>query len=241
VLAALTAWLPDVAVVAAYGQILPRTLLAVPSKGCVNVHASLLPRWRGASPVQAALLHGDAETGVTLMQMDEGMDTGPILAQRGLAIRPDHSGGSLSSELATLGAQLLIDTLPSYLAGDVTPVAQDDRLSTVAPRLRSSDANLDPTLPASQLERQIRAFSPRPGARFRWGQDALRILDAHVMPGSDAPSGTVLAVPGGLAMATAEGLLVFDRVQLAGGKPVAGNAFLAGHRAILGAVLNRSA
>jgi methionyl-tRNA formyltransferase len=239
-LAALVAWRPEILVVAAFGQILPASVLALPTMGCVNVHASLLPRWRGASPVQSALLHGDAETGVTIMKMDEGLDTGPILAQQSLTIRPDHSGGTLSSELAALGAQLLLETLPPYSSGDLTPVAQDDRQATLAPRLRRSDGALDPTLTATQLERRVRALSPWPGTRLRWGPKTLRVLAAHPVSGPPAPPGTVAAIAGLPVMATGEGLLSLDQIQLPGGKPVSGMAFLAGHRLLDGAVLERS-
>src|SRR3972149_9461564 len=129
----LQAWAPDLIVVAAYGQILRRPVLDLPARGCLNVHASVLPRWRGASPVQHALVHGDSETGATLMKMDEGLDTGPLLAKRVLPIRDDHTGGSLSDELARLGAQLLVESLPAYLGGGLYPVEQDDRDGTLAP------------------------------------------------------------------------------------------------------------
>src|SRR3990172_5477331 len=238
-LAALTDWAPEVVVVAAYGQILPASILSLPPKGCVNVHASLLPRWRGATPVQASLLHGDAATGVTIMQMDEGLDTGPILAQQVLTIRPDHNAGTLTSELADMGAQLLIETLPSFVAGELTPTTQDDRLATLAPRLRSSDASLDPRSSASRLVCQVRALSPKPGARLDWGEKRLRVLDARALPGPAHPPGTVLALASEPAMATGDGLLVLDLVQLPGGRPASGKAFLAGHRSFVGDVLRR--
>jgi methionyl-tRNA formyltransferase len=238
-LAALTAWAPEIIVVAAYGQILPVSILSLPAMGCVNVHASLLPRWRGASPVQAALLHGDAETGVTIIQMDEGMDTGPILAQRAIPVRSDQDAGSLASELADLGAQLLIETLPAFAAGAVTPTAQDGRLATLAPRIQTSDTALDPEASAIRLLRQVRAFAPYPGARLRWGEEALRVLAARALPGPAGPPGTVLAPVGEPVMATGDGLLALDMVQLSGGKQVSGKAFLAGHRSIVGDVLRR--
>jgi methionyl-tRNA formyltransferase len=238
-LAALSAWAPEIVVVAAYGQILPASILSLPTMGCVNVHASLLPRWRGASPVQAALLHGDAETGVTIIQMDEGMDTGPILAQRAIPIRADHNGGSLTSELADLGAQLLIETLPAFAAGALTATAQDGRLATLAPRIQLADTALDPQSSAARLVRQVRAFSPKPGARLRWGEEGLRVLAARALPGLAGPPGTVLAVAGEPVIGTGDGLLALDLVQLSGGKPVSGKAFLAGHRSILGDVLRR--
>jgi len=235
--AALAAWGPEVIVVAAFGQILPASLLRAAPHGCLNVHASLLPRWRGASPIQAALLHGDAETGVTIMKMDEGVDTGPILAQRSVAIRPHSNTETLSAELAQAGARLLLETLPQYAAGKLTPLPQDARQATLAPRLRPSDAALDPSVPASILVRRVRAFSPKPGAALRWGQETLRVLAARALPGVDGPPGTVVLVRGEPAMATGDGLLALDKVQLPGGKAVSGKAFLAGHRAFDKAIL----
>jgi len=235
--AALAAWSPDVIVVAAFGQILPASVLAAAPHGCLNVHASLLPRWRGASPIQAALLHGDPETGVTIMKMDEGVDTGPILAQRSLAIRPDSNAGTLTADLAELGARLLLETLPPFTAGDLSLIPQDDRQATLAPRLRASDAALDPSVSASVLVRRVHAFSPRPGARLQWGQETLRVLAARALPGASGTPGMIVLVHGEPVMATGDGLLALDQVQLPGGKPVSGKAFLAGHRAFDRAVL----
>lgn len=230
---------PDLIVVAAFGQLLRPRLLRLPRLGCINVHASLLPRWRGASPIQAALIHGDGVTGVTIMQMDAGLDTGPILSRRELAIRADHTGGSLTAELAEIGADLLVLTLAAYLAGDIVPTPQDDTLATTAPRLAPSDTYLDPAKPAVDLARRVRAFAPQPGARILWNAEALRVLEAHASAGREVPTGKVV-VHGGLpAMATRDGLLVFDRLQMSGGRPVDGRSFLAGHPALSGAVLTR--
>jgi len=236
-LAAMAAWAPDVIIVAAFGQILPASLLRAVPHGCLNVHASLLPRWRGASPIQAALLHGDVETGVTIMKMDEGVDTGPILAQRSVAIRADSNAETLTAELAAAGARLLLETLPRHAAGKLSPLPQDDQQATLAPRLRASDAALDPSVPASILVRQVRAFSPKPGARLRWGKETLRVLAARALPGDAGPPGTVVLVRGEPAMATGDGLLALDQVQVPGGKAVSGKAFLAGHRTFDKAIL----
>ena len=236
-LAAVAAWAPDVIIVAAFGQILPASLLRAAPHGCLNVHASLLPRWRGASPIQAALLHGDVETGVTIMKMDEGVDTGPILAQRSVLIRADSNTETLTAELAELGARLLLETLPQFAAGKLSPLPQDDRQATLAPRLRGSDAALDPSVPASILVRRVLAFSPRPGARLLWGQETLRVLAARALPGVAGPPGTVVLVRGEPAMATGDGLLALDQVQVPGGKAVSGKAFLAGHRTFDKAIL----
>lgn len=232
---------PDVIIVVAYGQLLRPDLLNLPPHGCLNVHASLLPRWRGASPVQAALLHGDAVTGVTIMRMDEGLDTGPIVSQRSIPIRSDHTGGSLTTDLAELGADLLIETLDPYVAGAIIPSEQDSRMATLAPRLSPADGILDPAQPASALALRVRALSPEPGARILWGSTLLRVLEAHVVPGEGAPAGTVRSLDGFPAMAASEGVLVLDRVQLPGGRPMSGQAFLAGHRKLLGDVLRRPA
>jgi methionyl-tRNA formyltransferase len=173
------------------------------------------------------------------MVMDEGLDTGPILAQRAVEIRSDHTGGSLTDLLADLGADLLGETLPRHAAGELEPQPQDDRLATLAPRLRTSDGALDPQSPATDLERRIRAFSPRPGSRLRWGQDMLRVLASHVVVGPTAHPGTVVALDGLPAMATGEGCLALDEVQLPGGRPTSGAAFLAGHRSLVGSVLTK--
>jgi len=239
VLAALRAWDPEVVVVAAFGQILPVSLLQLPGHGCLNVHASLLPRWRGASPVQYALLHGDTRTGVTIMKMDEGLDTGPILAQRSLPIRPDHTGGSLTAELADIGAQLLVESLPAYVSGRLPPIEQDSRLATSAPRLMSMDSALDPAQTAFELERRVRAFDPWPGSRLLWGKETLRVLEARVVTGPSSRPGAISVIDGRPTMATGDGLLVLERLQLPGGKPIGGKAFLAGHPSLAGAVLTR--
>src|SRR3989337_2585711 len=139
-LAGLAAWAPDVIVVAAFGQILPASVLRAAPHGCLNVHASLLPRWRGAGPIQAALLHGDVETGVTIMKMDEGVDTGPILAQRSVAIRADSNAETLTAELAAAGARLLLETLPQHAAGKLPPIPQDDRQAEPAARPRAAES-----------------------------------------------------------------------------------------------------
>ena len=219
---------PDLIVVAAYGQILRAEVLELPPHGCINVHASLLPRWRGASPVPAAIRAGDLETGVTIMRMDAGMDTGPVLAQQAMPLAPSDTGGSLSARLARLGASLLLETLPTYLAGTLDPVPQDEGQATYAPLLRKEDGRLDFSCPAVELERQVRAYDPWPGSFLEWDGRRLAVLRASL---SDAPGTDIGAVTRrGLfpAIGTARGLLVLDLVQPAGRKPVAGDAFLRG-------------
>ncbi len=233
------AWLPDLIVVAAYGQILPSTVLELPRFGCVNVHASLLPRWRGASPIQAAILAGDEVTGITLMQMDEGLDTGPILAQQPVDIGPEETAGELSARLARIGGQLLVETLPDYLAGRLTPTPQPTEGVTVARRFRKQAAALDWHDPADELARRVRAFSPTPGAHTLWNGSYLKVLRARVAPSSapDAEPGTVYLEQGRPAVVTGEGALVLVQVQMAGKRPMSGESFARGRRNFIGAVL----
>ncbi len=223
----LHAWAPDVIVVAAYGQILKPEVLSLPPLGCLNVHASLLPRWRGASPVQAAILHGDRITGVTIMKMDEGLDTGPILAQQETPIAPNETGGQLSERLARMGAELLTQTLPAYAAGDLSPQPQDHAAATYAPLLRKRDGWLDPSKPADLLARQVRAFEPWPGSYFGLLGRRIRVLRASARPGAGSP-GSLTIVDDAPALVTAQGLLVLELVQPAGRKPMPGDAFLRG-------------
>ena len=238
-LAQLQAWQPDLIVVAAFGQILRPAVLDLPRYGCINVHASLLPRWRGAAPIQAAILHGDAETGVTIMRMDAGVDTGLVLSQRSIPIAPEDTAGTLSAKLAELGAQLLIDTLPGYLNGTLLPRPQNAVEPTYAPVLKKEDGQLDFTQPADALARRVRAFNPWPGTFFLWEGQILKIHRAHVVgagyAGTDHPEpaptpGARLVHLGLPAIAAAEGLLVLDEVQPAGKKAMPGKVFLQGAR-----------
>jgi methionyl-tRNA formyltransferase len=179
----------DVAVVAAYGLILPLPILEVPRKGCINVHGSLLPRWRGAAPVQRAVLAGDKETGVTIMQMATGLDTGPMLAVARTPIL-DKTGGELMAEIAEMGANLLVDVLANLDAHP--PVAQPDEGVTYAAKIDKSEARLDFLISAPQVERQVRAFAPAPGAFFEWDGERFRILAAEAVITDSAPPGTVI-------------------------------------------------
>ncbi|MEW6716244.1 MAG: methionyl-tRNA formyltransferase [Chloroflexota bacterium] len=222
-------WNPDLIVVAAFGQILPPEVLDIPLHGCLNVHASLLPRWRGAAPIPHAILNGDSETGITIMRMDEGLDTGPILNQSVIPIQADDTTGSLHDRLAHLGAELLIETLPAYLAGKLQSQPQDDSQATYAPLLKKEDGCLDFTRPAEELERRVRAFHPWPGAFTMWQNTPLKILKAHVVSGK-ARLGERVVAQGLPALGTAKGLLVLDEVQPAGKKSMSGGAFLLGAR-----------
>jgi methionyl-tRNA formyltransferase len=226
---ALQSFAPELIVVAAFGQILKPDVLDLPKHGCLNVHASLLPRWRGAAPINAALLHGDGETGVTIMKMDPGLDTGPILAQRELTIEPHETAGELYQRLSTLGAGLLMDTLPDYLAGRLIPRAQPEEGVTYAPMLKKEEGLLDFSRPAGELARRVRAFNPWPGAFFEWAGSSLKVHRAHPEPG-DASAGKTLVHRGQPAIGTGSGLLVLDEVQPAGKKTMSGKAFLSGAR-----------
>jgi methionyl-tRNA formyltransferase len=230
VVAELAALKPDLIVVAAFGQILRKNVLALPSQGCINVHASLLPRWRGAAPVVKAIQAGDAETGVTLMQMDEGLDTGPMIARRSIPIRTDHTGGTLTAELAELGAQLLIETLPAWLAGKIQAQPQDDHLATLAPRLKKEEGEIDWGRMAVEIERQVRAFSPWPGTFTQGPRDQIKILAVELVPQvtTEALPGTLFKQPHGVYVATGAGALRLVTVQPAGKKAMSAEAMLNG-------------
>ena len=177
--ASLEAWKPDLLVVVAYGLLLPRELLALPPLGCLNIHASLLPRWRGAAPIERAILAGDAETGVTIMQMDAGLDTGPVLLQRRLAISPNHTGGSLRDELSKLGGAALLEALEDLAAGRMKPRAQPSEGVTYAPKIAKSEARIDWSRDAREIERQVRAFDPWPVADTVFEGETVRIYQAE--------------------------------------------------------------
>ena len=227
----LRTWNPDLIVVAAFGQILKKDVLDMPRHGCINIHASLLPRWRGAAPINAAILHGDQETGVTIMQMDVGLDTGPMLASKSIRIRRDDTAGSVIQALSTLGADLLIKTLPEYLSGRLTPQPQPTEGFTYAPMLRKNDGLLNFSYSAIELERRVRAMNPWPGAWFEWNGNLLKVLRASTVSGDKSlVSGSRFTVEGRPAVQSAEGALVLDEVQPAGKKIMSGKSFLAGAR-----------
>lgn len=227
----LRAWNPDLIIVAAFGQILKKDVLDLPRYGCINIHASLLPRWRGAAPINAAILAGDEETGVTIMKMDAGLDTGQILAQTSIRIRRDDTAGSVSQALSTRGANLLIETLPDYLSGKLNPIPQPEEGITYAAILKKGDGLLDFTHPALELERRVRAMNPWPGAWFEWRGNPLKVLKASVVGGEKSlVSGSRLTVAGRPAVQSAEGVLILDEVQPAGKKAMSGKSFLAGAR-----------
>ncbi|HSB64933.1 MAG TPA: methionyl-tRNA formyltransferase, partial [Anaerolineales bacterium] len=185
----LQSWSPDVIIVAAFGQILKPAVLDLPKFGCVNVHGSLLPRWRGAAPIQAAILHGDEETGITIMCMDPGVDTGQILRQKSLAIGNEDTAGSLAEKLSILGADLLMETLLEFVNGAIQPETQDDSKATYAPLIQKEDGLLDFTRPTVDLERQVRAYNPWPGAYTYWNNQVLKVHQAHISNDKSDPPG----------------------------------------------------
>jgi len=217
----------DAAVVAAYGLILPPPVLAAPRLGCLNVHASLLPRWRGAAPIQRAILAGDRETGVSIMQMDEGLDTGPILLQQAVPILPETMAGELTERLAELGARLMVEALDGVTAGKLTPRPQPGEGVTYAAKIRREEARLDWRQPADALERQVRAFAPTPGAWFSGGGERIRVLQAEIEPqGANVPPGTVL--DDRLAIACGSGVLRPLKLQRPGRGALDADALLRG-------------
>lgn len=239
--AELAAFQPDVIVVAAFGQILRPAVLALPKHGCINVHASLLPRWRGASPVQAAILAGDQVTGSTIMLMDEGMDTGPVLNQAALAIDPDDTAGTLTERLAHQGAALLAETLPRWLAGELRPEPQATNLATLCRPVRKEQGLIDWSQPAAELARAVRAYSPWPGATTLWNGAQLKVVAARTLPGVKLgePAGSVVEHESATAVVTGDGLLCLDAVQLAGRNAVSIADFVRGQRHFVGSVLGQ--
>ncbi len=227
---------PDLIVVVAYGQILRPNVLSLPRHGCINVHASLLPRWRGASPITAAILAGDPITGVTIMRMDEGMDTGPILSQQAEIIQPQDTTATLSDRLGRLGATLLIETLPCYLEGKISPRPQDHEHATICRLIKKEHARIDWTRPAIEIERMVRAYQPWPIAHTTWKGKILKIGAASVAKGHAEP-GQVIPWQRKAAVGTGQDLLVIEQAQLPGKKMLAIADFLRGRPDFLGAKL----
>ena len=228
---ALRGWQPDLIAVAAFGRILPAVILQLPRSGCINVHGSLLPKYRGAGPIQWAIINGEDETGISTMFMDEGMDTGDILLQKSLPIRPDDTAGSLSARLAELGGRLLIDTLAQLQAGTLVRQSQDSRRASMAPLLKKEDGLIDWALSATEIERRLRGMTPWPGAYTFAGDDRWTIwwavpVDSVVA----APPGMVTSVTKqGIAVATGKGVLVITEIQPANSRRMAAAQYVAGH------------
>lgn len=230
---------PDVIVVAAYGLILPQAVLDIPAHGALNVHASLLPKYRGASPIAGAILGGETETGVTIMLMDAGMDTGPILAQAREPIHPDDTTGTLEPRLARLGADLLAETLPRWLKGEITPQPQDNSQATYTRLIAKEDGQIDWTEPAELIERKVRAYNPWPAAYTTWAGNLLKILKAQASLDTSiaAQPGEVLRHSMGIVVGTGHGLLRLESVQLAGKRAMDADDFARGARGFIGSRL----
>jgi methionyl-tRNA formyltransferase len=226
--AQLAQWAPDVLVVVAYGLILPQAALDLPRLGCVNIHGSLLPRWRGAAPIQRAILAGDAETGVTIMQLDAGLDTGPMLLERSRSIGLHDTAGDLHDSLSELGAVALIEALDGLAEGTLRPRVQPAAGVTHAAKLEKSEARIDWSASATQLDRQVRAFNPWPIAETSFGSEILRVLRARVTEpgGVHAEPGTLLGLADdGLRIACGEGVLAISELQRAGKRPISARDF----------------
>ena len=242
-LQALSAWQPDLIAVAAYGRILHTPILRLPPMGCVNVHGSLLPKYRGAAPVQWAVINGETETGITTMLMDEGMDTGPMLLQEKLEISHDDTAGTLAPRLAELGGRLLVDTIAQLKAGTLIPKKQDDAQATLAPLLKKEDGLIDWTMKATALADRVRGLSPWPGAYTFFGAERWNIWKAVSNGGTttDKP-GTIVAVnKQAIVVAAGDGLLDVREIQTASSKRMSVGQFLAGHRVMVGGQLGPSA
>lgn len=217
---------PDVMIVAAYGLLLPQAVLDLPKRGCVNVHASLLPRWRGAAPVQAAIREGDEVTGVSLMQMDAGLDSGPVLASAAIDIGEHETAGQLQARLAILGGELLAQNIAAILEGRLEPLPQDGKLATYARKVRKADAAIDWSLSATDIARNVRAYDPVPGSSFELDGEAVKCWKATPLSGGDGPAGKILeAGKDGIVVACGEGALRLDEIQRPGRRRITSAEF----------------
>ncbi len=230
---------PDVVVIAAYGKILPEPMLRVPPRGCLNIHASLLPRHRGPSPIAKAILDGDEATGVTIMVVTEVMDTGPILAQRQVPILAHDTTGSLSQKLSGLGAELLMDTLPKWLDGRLSPQPQDGGKATYSRMIRKEEGRVDWGRSAVELWRRVRAFQPWPGCFTTWQGRTVKVLEAVPLPGEGTPGVVVTTNDerAAVGVRTGDGVLGLVQVQLEGKRPTGGAEFARGQRGFVGSRL----
>jgi methionyl-tRNA formyltransferase len=238
----LRSYQPDLIIVAAFGQILRQNVLDLPKHGCINVHASLLPRWRGASPISAAIAAGDEVTGVTIMLMEAGLDSGPILSQRSEPIHPDDTTGALTERLAHIGAALLVETLQRYLSGKITPQRQDESRVTLAGRLKKQDGRIDWTRSAVEIERHVRAMQPWPSAFTSWQGRQLKVLKSQVTNHESrviGPPGAVHAQSNKVIVQCGEGVLELLEVQPEGKRAMNADDFARGQPRLDGDVLGR--
>jgi methionyl-tRNA formyltransferase len=224
----------DVAVVTAYGKILPQDVLDAPRRGCVNVHASLLPRFRGAAPIQWAIAAGDQKTGVCLMRMDAGMDTGPVIDRAELPILPDDTSATLHDKLSALGGEVLKRSLARYVEGELQPVPQPTEGVVMAPMIKKEDGKLDWSKSAAELERRLRAFTPWPGAFCTFDGALLKVAKAAVGTGKGAPGTVLAASPEGVEVACAEGSLTLLSLQPEGKRAMTAREFLASRKLAVG-------
>ena len=239
---ALAGWKPDMIAVAAFGRILPPVILTLPPLGCINVHGSLLPKYRGAAPIQWAIINGEMETGITTMLMDEGMDTGAILLQEAIPITTHETCGTLAPQLAELGGKLLVETIIRLKAGTLVPQPQDTSRATLAPLLKKEDGAIDWTLPAMVLANRVRGLSPWPGAYTTVaGSDSWRIWRALALPGPvTTPPGVIVAITReAIHVATGDGVLAVMELQPANNRRMAVSQYLAGHPIAVGLQLGR--
>jgi methionyl-tRNA formyltransferase len=235
---ALAALSPDIIVVAAFGQILPKEVLGLPRFGCINIHPSLLPRHRGAAPVVSTILEGDRWGGVSLMLMNEGLDTGPVITRAQVIVRDDDTTGSLSKRLSIISAQLLTDVLPRWALGDSQTFKQDDQFATYFKPLNKDAGEIDWALPAVDIWRQVRAFQPWPGSFTRFGGKTLKILEGRPLGcGSVGPIGGVIAAGKSLGVVTGNGIYELGRIQLEGKQAMPAPDFARGRRDFTGSVL----
>jgi methionyl-tRNA formyltransferase len=226
----IAAWSPDLIVVAAYGQIIRQNVLDLPRLGCINVHASMLPRWRGASPIQAAILHGDRTTGVTIMKIDVGLDTGDIITQEPLAIVETETAGSLEKKLAALGAQTLIQIIPGYASGEIQLRKQETSNASYAPLIKKEDALLDFNQDVESLERKVRAYNPWPGAYFFLEESLIKIKTAKAIKMASQKAGSHTIIEGQPAINAQGGCLLVSELQPANKRVMTGREFLQGAR-----------
>ncbi|MDP2919785.1 MAG: methionyl-tRNA formyltransferase [Dehalococcoidia bacterium] len=230
---------PDVIVVAAFGQILSRTVLELPPHGCLNIHPSLLPKHRGVAPVPAAILNGDVFTGVSIMKLDTGVDTGPILARAQTPVSDWDTAGTLTEKLSRIGAHLLVEILPRWIQGQVIPRQQDGAEASYTNMIKKEDGEIDWTKPALEIWRRVRAYQPWPGSYTSWQGKQLKIIEAAVLPDGAGNPGQIVPLTGEIAfgVATGRGILGIMRVQMEGKRVMSSGEFLRGQRQLLGASL----